>query len=196
MAIAVAWAMAIAITEAMVIAITEAIVIAIERKLYVTLYFCRRYSTDTPPTVGSPDIRSRKSSYGESVSSAAVDSPGTGRADTESPSATESSTCSESPRAPPTKEPVKQNLNGKFKLIRPKQSAPNSIGNGRAKERLAALMPQAQKEAGWVWAVKIWNNGPKAFYWADNEGDTLLHIAVWNRDIPKIYGIVEHMKKV
>lgn len=125
-----------------------------------------------------------------------TDSPGTGRADTESPTATESSTCSESPRAPPSKEPIKSNANGRYKQIRPKQTTLNSVGSGKAKERLTALMSQLQKEAGWVWAVKIWNNGPKAFYWADNEGDTLLHIAVWNQDIPKIYGIVEHMKKV
>uniref|UniRef100_A0A914XN59 ANK_REP_REGION domain-containing protein n=1 Tax=Plectus sambesii TaxID=2011161 RepID=A0A914XN59_9BILA len=83
-----------------------------------------------------------------------------------------------------------------FKAIVPKKTPGGGMDGMRtAKERLRALINQHDMDEAWAWTCKCTQYCPGALYYRDPDGDSLLHIVVWHKDLAKTYALVEQMLK-
>ncbi|KRZ80029.1 NF-kappa-B inhibitor zeta [Trichinella papuae] len=69
----------------------------------------------------------------------------------------------------------------------------NSVGGPR--HRLRELITETELDKAWAWALKYEMTSPGKLYQRDVDGDSYLHIAVWNQNLARIYALTEVMMK-
>ncbi|KRY78560.1 NF-kappa-B inhibitor zeta [Trichinella pseudospiralis] len=69
----------------------------------------------------------------------------------------------------------------------------NSVGGPR--HRLRELITETELDTAWAWALKYEMTSPGKLYQRDVDGDSYLHIAVWNQNLARIYALTEVMMK-
>ncbi|KRX83611.1 B-cell lymphoma 3 -like protein [Trichinella sp. T6] len=77
----------------------------------------------------------------------------------------------------------------------PPESARDANSVGGAKHRLRELITETELDTAWAWALKYEMTSPGKLYQRDVDGDSYLHIAVWNQNLARIYALTEVMMK-
>ncbi|XP_003377646.1 conserved hypothetical protein [Trichinella spiralis] len=77
----------------------------------------------------------------------------------------------------------------------PPESARDANSVGGPRHRLRELITETELDTAWAWALKYEMTSPGKLYQRDVDGDSYLHIAVWNQNLARIYALTEVMMK-
>uniref|UniRef100_A0A915KUS4 ANK_REP_REGION domain-containing protein n=1 Tax=Romanomermis culicivorax TaxID=13658 RepID=A0A915KUS4_ROMCU len=67
-------------------------------------------------------------------------------------------------------------------------------GRKSARQKFRESIKNDEFNRAWIWALRCSQSSPGALFYRDADGDSFLHIVVWQKDMAKIYALTELMK--